>query len=195
VPAAASNGDPLARFCTELEAVGGVAHRVRDPAELERVLCHELVRFGATRIVTAARHELSAFAVDWLWQALDARAVNDALLSDDLELRTIMAAAQVGITAVDFALADTGSLVVSARPGAPRGLSLLPALHVALVLGGQVVADLDHALRQYAAAAAGLPSAIHVITGPSRTSDIENDLTIGVHGPAAVLAIVLEQSA
>jgi L-lactate dehydrogenase complex protein LldG len=39
-----------------------------------------------------------------------------------------------------------------------------------------------------------LPSALHVITGPSRTSDIENDLTIGVHGPASVVVILLRGS-
>ena len=186
--------DPVARFCTELGAVGGTAHRVRDTAALGATLRAELERSGATRIVTAARTELRAFELDWLWSDLGARAVGEpGLLAED-EIRHSLSQAQVGVTAVDFALAETGSVVVSARPSAPRGLSLLPSLHVALIRASQILPELSAALAAYAGAATDLPSAIHVITGPSRTSDIENDLTIGVHGPAAVTAIVLEES-
>ena len=193
-PMGRSASDTVERFCTELVAVGGTAHRVRDTAALEATLRSELERAGATRIFTAARTELRSFALDWLWSGLGARAVGDPGLSAEDELRQSLSRAHVGITTVDFALADTGSVVVSARPSLPRSLSLLPSLHVALVRASQIVPDLSAAFAAYAGAETDLPSAVHVITGPSRTSDIENDLTIGVHGPAAVMAIVLEDS-
>jgi L-lactate dehydrogenase complex protein LldG len=69
---------------------------------------------------------------------------------------------------------------------------LLPSVHIAVLFASQIRPDLGAAFEALAARS-GLPSAAHVITGPSRTSDIENDLTIGVHGPSAVTAIVIEE--
>src|SRR5262249_47816330 len=101
--------------------------------------------------------------------------------------------ADVGVTTVDFAIANTGSLVVSADRARPRGVSLLPTMHLALVRSSQLVARMGAVFASYTSRPGGPPSAVHFITGPSRTSDIENDLTIGVHGPAAVSAILWVQ--
>ena len=81
--------------------------------------------------------------------------------------------------------------MIAASRARPRGVSLLPSLHVALVRESRIVFRLGEALAHFAALGPfAQPSAVHFITGPSRTSDIENDLTIGVHGPAAVVALV-----
>ena len=103
--------------------------------------------------------------------------------------------AEVGITAVDFAVAETGSLVLSSGPGRPRSVSLLPSVHIALVQEAQILASLGEALTQGMQPGQRPPSAFYLVTGPSRTSDIENDHTIGVHGPAAVSVLVLRDSA
>ena len=97
-------------------------------------------------------------------------------------------AAHVGITTVDHAVVNTGTLVLSASATRPRQVSLLPTVHLALVRENQLVDRMGEALTSYAAGE--MPSAVHFITGPSRTSDIENDLSIGVHGPAAVSVIL-----
>jgi L-lactate dehydrogenase complex protein LldG len=83
---------------------------------------------------------------------------------------------------------NTGSLVLSASTTRPRQVSLLPTVHLALVREDQLVDRMGEALSSYASGA--MPSAVHFVTGPSRTSDIENDLSIGVHGPAAVSVIL-----
>ncbi len=195
--------DLCERFKLELENVGGEALLVDSLPEAHAALRVVLARWHAQRIVTWARPELAEWQLDWLWRAARsptgenarARAYLDPGLEDEQALRTALLSADVGITAVDFAVANTGTLVVSAAPGRPRSVSLLPTLHLALVKQTELVARLGEALAAYAALGRdGIPSALHCITGPSRTSDIENDLTIGVHGPAAVTAIVWRHS-
>ena len=187
---AAATTDLAQRFAEELTRVGGEVVLVPDLRALRVELERVLARFGARRIVTWSRAELADFELDWLFFEHGARAFGDEGLSREADLRAAALNADVGITAVDFAVALSGSLVVSAAPGRPRSVSLLPALHIALVRQSQLVARAGEALTAFGSNPRGLPSAVHFITGPSRTSDIENDLTIGVHGPASVVALL-----
>ncbi len=110
---------------------------------------------------------------------------------DDTEIKRIAMSADVGVTLADFAVANTGTLAVSATAARPRSVSLTPTVHVALVLERQIVARMGAALEVYAGRPFGLmPSSLHFISGPSRSADIENDLSIGVHGPAALIVIL-----
>jgi L-lactate dehydrogenase complex protein LldG len=86
-------------------------------------------------------------------------------------------------------LADTGSVVLSASPDEPRARSLLPFVHVTELR----VADLLPGLPElFAALGPDLPSGLAIVTGPSRSADIEQLLTIGVHGPGEVHIVLLE---
>lgn len=96
-------------------------------------------------------------------------------------LRTL-AAADLGISGVDVAVAETGTLVLHAGPRRGRLVTCLPPVHLAVLTLDALVADLFHLPARWRA----LPSAAHLITGPSRTADIELSLTRGVHGPAEV---------
>jgi L-lactate dehydrogenase complex protein LldG len=187
-------GGRIARFKLELEAVGakvGIATSLAGVAELVRA---ELDFWKAGRVVAWARAELASWGLDpWLaegtcryWDPSDS-AEFEAFRATALE-------ADVGITAVDFAVVNTGTLALSAAPGRPRCVSLLPTVHLALVREDQLVDRIGQALTSYCQSAATVPSALHFITGPSRTSDIENDLSIGVHGPAAVSVIVWQNA-
>ena len=82
------------------------------------------------------------------------------------------------LTIADFAVASTGSIVVSAGPRRSRLASLVPPVHVALVRAGNIVGGLHEA---FARGISDRTSAI--ITGPSRTADIEGVLVRGIHGP------------
>jgi L-lactate dehydrogenase complex protein LldG len=183
--------DLVAAFESELTAVGGRVRPARDLAHASEVLSAELDEWKPSSIVTWGRSEFSGWNLDWLWNERGARAFGDRGLSTDEELRAALFAADVGVTTCEFAIAATGSLVVTAAPTRPRAVSLVATMHVALVRASQIVPRMGIALAEYARRAA-MPSALHFITGPSRTSDIENDLTIGVHGPAALLAVVVE---
>lgn len=99
-----------------------------------------------------------------------------------------MFAADVGISAVDFLVAETGSLVVSADRDEPRSLSLLPPVHIAVADASQVIPDLFDLFPLFEA---GLPSCLTLITGPSKTGDIELRLVTGVHGPGEVHVVLI----
>jgi len=87
-----------------------------------------------------------------------------------------------------FALADTGSVVLAASPEEPRARSLLPFTHWTLVERERILpglADLFSRLGH------DLPSALAIVTGPSRSADIEQRLAVGVHGPGDVHVLIL----
>jgi L-lactate utilization protein LutC len=95
---------------------------------------------------------------------------------------------EVGVTGCDCLIAQTGSIVVSTRSAGGRALSVLPAIHVVRARRDQIVADLPAALAWLRRRYDGhWPSAISVITGPSRTADIEKILVMGAHGPKRLL--------
>jgi L-lactate dehydrogenase complex protein LldG len=171
-----------ARFAHELTQVSGEVVLARSQQEVRSALSAELRT--AERVVTWAHSELTSFELDDVWRGLGARCREPTAA----DFREALLGADAGVTAVDYALAETGTLVLAAGPGRPRGVSLLPRLHVALVRQSQLVPRMDFTWARYRQAT---PSAVHFITGPSRTSDIENDLSIGVHGPARVLVILL----
>lgn len=102
--------------------------------------------------------------------------------------------ADIGISTVDYALADTGSLVVLSGRGRARSVSLLPPVHVAIVKSEQIIPGLDQVfpLLRYKSRISGedLSSAIAFITGPSRTADIEMTLVVGAHGPKQLHVIL-----
>jgi L-lactate utilization protein LutC len=87
-----------------------------------------------------------------------------------------------------YGLADTGSVVLAASPEEPRARSLLPAVHVTLLRHDRILAGLDEL---FAAVGGALPSALAIVTGPSRSADIEQRLTVGVHGPGEVHVVLL----
>jgi len=102
----------------------------------------------------------------------------------------VVAAADVGVTEADALVATSGTLVLAAR-GRHRGASLLPPVHVAIVPVERLVADLATALRRLRTGAAPAESCVTLVTGPSRTADIEKKLVVGVHGPGALHVILI----
>lgn len=103
------------------------------------------------------------------------------------------AAAALGLTGVDVAVAESGTLVLLARPGGGRLPSVLPPVHVAVVTRSVVVHSLGEGLARVGRQlAAGEGSAAVLISGPSRTGDIEGRLVVGVHGPGEIHVLLLD---
>jgi L-lactate dehydrogenase complex protein LldG len=133
-----------------------------------------------------------------VWQASRGE---DSPGAGDAPLRVFAEAsftATVGITGVDFALAETGSLVVTSLTEGAQLASLAPPVHVALYRRSQLVASLDEVLERLRVAShpdLALPGrSVVFITGTSRTADIEQILIRGVHGPGEVHAILVEEA-
>ena len=89
-----------------------------------------------------------------------------------------MALCDLGITEADYLLPETGTLVLRSSPEKPRGVSLLPRIHLAIVRPAMLRADMHQVFAE-----AKNDHYLVFITGPSRTADIELTVTLGVHGP------------
>ena len=111
-------------------------------------------------------------------------------IDDREELRALCAAADVGISSADYALADTGSLVMISSPREARLVSLLPPAHIAVVPRDRILTGLDE-LFSILPNPADVASSMVLITGPSRTADIEQILVRGVHGPGQITVVVV----
>ncbi|WAH38037.1 LutC/YkgG family protein [Alicyclobacillus dauci] len=106
---------------------------------------------------------------------------------------------QVSVTGCTYAIADTGTIVMTSSESQGRGTHVLPLVHLVVMTGDQIrlrLGEVFHLLTENAASAGGsLPAYTHFVSGPSRSSDIENDQSIGVHGPARVVVFLLTRDA
>src|SRR5438067_610776 len=112
-------------------------------------------------------------------------AAGESLSRDDLF------ACDAGVTTAQWGIAETGTLVLESARERSRLLSLVPPIHVALLSTRCICESLGDAL---ARVRQGASHAITFITGPSRTSDIELTLVVGVHGPQTVHVLLLEET-
>jgi L-lactate dehydrogenase complex protein LldG len=104
----------------------------------------------------------------------------------------------VGITAADFCVADTATLVLRTRPGQPRSVSLVPSIHIAVITADRILADFKelYAVLRWgdAASPVDLTTCMTFISGPSKTADIEATLVHGAHGPRRVCLFVVAET-
>lgn len=112
------------------------------------------------------------------------------LSSDRSERIHKIAQAQLGITGADYGIVQSGTLVLKSTPQRGRSVSLLPIRHLAFLAASSIRDELAELMTELSKAGAP-PASIELISGPSRTSDIEMDLSIGVHGPVEVYLIVM----
>ena len=179
---------------------GCVVRRVESPAEAGRYAAAVAADHGARAVVRTAHPVLDEAG---LAEALEGRGIE--LFGPDAEragpgragrqaLREKTLGADVGVTGVDYAVAETGSAVIVARPGIARLASLLPPVHVAVVTSGQVLPGLDElfVLRRRDMMRRPGRDYMNVISGPSRSADIEYTLVTGVHGPGEVHLVLVQ---
>jgi len=101
---------------------------------------------------------------------------------------------EVGITNCEFLIARLGSIMVSSKQTAGRRLNVFPPAHIVFAESSQIVPDIKQALQAIQEKYTNdLPSLISVITGPSRTADIEKTLVMGAHGPKNLFVFLLDK--
>jgi L-lactate dehydrogenase complex protein LldG len=189
----------LGRFRAEFERVAGVFHRVPSLVELPALLARLAAEKGVREVVG-----WEVGALGWNLSAaltpcgLTVRPAPEGDGEPERRRhREEAARAPLGITGVDWALAETGTLILASGPGRPRSTSLLPDTHVAVFGPGHLVESLEQVglllEALHADGGAGVHGGvINFITGPSRTADIELTLTRGVHGPKEVHAVFVD---
>jgi L-lactate dehydrogenase complex protein LldG len=169
-------------FGTKLETLGGKFIRVRDSAAVLPAIAGLLTQKSA---VASNAPFLRKCGITGLPQV-------HAAFTDREELKAACAAADIGITSVDYALAATGTFVMLSSHNEARLISLLPPIHIAIFPRSRILANLDELL-SILPRPADETSSMVLITGPSRTADIEQILVRGVHGPGEVCAVVVDE--
>ncbi len=179
-----SQQECIERFLSEVEQLGGTAARCRKAKEaaeqvlrwlethqVQSVLCWEhpvLKRLGLEQALAAQGLEV--------WTPSRLQALEPA------QRKEVLFAAGAGLTGVELAVAESGTVVLPASNEQFRTASLLPPVAVAVVQARQVVADLFD-LFDHWADPQRLPPHVALVSGPSKTGDIQLQLTTGVHGP------------
>ena len=122
--------------------------------------------------------------------------IRDLLNGRELEIRDFdeeFEKAEVGITTCEFLIARTGSIMISSKQTGGRRLNVFPEDHIVIAGTDQLVADISDALKKIKKRyEKGLPSMISMITGPSRTADIEKTMVMGAHGPKNLYVFLVE---
>ena len=190
-------GDPCDVLANEVTFVGGASQVVADWSaardavvdllaqyQVRSALCWQhpvLDRLGLSELLT--QRGIAAFAHDQL--------VNQS----PAERRATILSADIGITSADFAVAETGTLAVCSRTGRERVISLVAPVHLAIISRDQIVPDLYDLFNKLSERGWDeLPSNLALISGPSKTGDIELELTTGVHGPGHWHVLIVRES-
>jgi L-lactate dehydrogenase complex protein LldG len=170
------------QFAENLEAVSGKCTVVTDRSEASKLIA-ELTATSTT--VAVSNNTL----VNSLVSNADLKA---AILHEPS--RTELFACDAGITSAQWGIAETGTLVLESEAERHRLVSLVPPVHIAVIEANRIVETMGEVLIKFAEnGLEDLSRTITFITGPSRTSDIELTLAIGVHGPAVLHVIILDE--
>lgn len=110
----------------------------------------------------------------------------------DIEVRPTVGNDRLGITGVFCAIAETGTMAILADADTPTATALLPDTHVAVVSARRIVDGMEDAFALIRRERGLLPRAVNLISGPSRTGDIEQTIVLGAHGPFRVHVIVVD---
>ncbi|UCE89233.1 MAG: lactate utilization protein [Pseudomonadota bacterium] len=167
--------DPVVRFLARLGASGATIEQVSRVAETGAALLRYLDAQQMPRVV-----------------------VTDDVISDagfawpaelDLQQRPARDGDRVSLTGAFAAVAETGSLVLRSGARRPTTLNFLPEHHIVLLHRAAVVPHFEDAWTKLRATGEALPRTVNIITGPSRTADVEQTIAMGAHGPRCLHVI------
>jgi len=176
-PRPAVRWDPAARFRAEALKLASTVDEVESMAAVPACVAAYL---DAQRLPREAVCWDALAALDWRAAGIEVTA------------RPARASDPVGITASFCAIAETGTLMMLSGPRTPSTTSLLPETHVAVVEKSRIVAGMEEAWQVMRTERRVAPRAAYFISGPSRTADIEQTVTLGAHKPYRVHIVLVE---
>jgi len=182
------------RFIQEWTALGGQAFNVKDRDELVQALKGTI---GERKIKKAMRWdhpELEKLQLEEVFSEAQATLMKWPLEKNYSDWIRKAEAMEAGIVWGDIVMAETGTLVLPASFGQPTTVCILPITLIAIFTTAQLVDGFYSVMKLFKKRyGTNLPTTTTFISGPSRTSDIEMDLTIGVHGSKYVYAFILDE--
>lgn len=175
--------DLAARFTLALRAAQGEVHQAQDwPGALD-ILTDLLTEMDARQGVVNAEPPLERVAWAERWPALTWHIVGRT----PGDLRAWNATADVGISAAQAALAETGTLIITSGPGRSRLATLTPPVHIVLLPLSALTPDL---FTWTSTRSQTWPAHVTLVSGPSKSADIEQTLIVGMHGPKRLVVIM-----
>jgi L-lactate dehydrogenase complex protein LldG len=185
-----SESEKLDMFQRNFEAAGGYVQRAATLSEASSIIVDKANELQALHILRQDLELLGQLGLEQALPNVNVRSWND---DEQEDWKARAAEADIGVVLADYAVAYTGSLTLLSSKTKGRSVSLLPTLLFALIPKSSLVTKLGEVLSTFdEMGRANLPAGIHFVSGPSRSADIENDLTIGVHGPGIVYAVIID---
>ena len=188
IPLPPPTGDLVSRFAERFRGLGGHWHEAADGTALADVVA-SLVADHATEPVWVARDRAGRLDAAGLAPALERRGLTVIRRWADIPDPD---RPRVAVTGVTLAIAESGTLGLVSEPEQGRLASVVTPVHVAVLASDQLVETLGEALARFdPILREGRSSAAVLVTGPSRTADIEGQLVVGVHGPGEIHCVLL----
>jgi len=192
--------DDLAeQFVAELARLAGHPHRCADDGAALDEIRAILQQHAATQVIAWDRSEIGLPGLDEVLAEMGVQVLDGQIAGRGAERAAYLQAlepAPICISGADAAIAESGTLLLRSRPGRGRLASLLAPAHIAVLRRAQIVRGLGLALTQLQAQHGpdifADSSNLTLISGPSRTGDIEQTLTLGVHGPREIHVILID---
>lgn len=175
-------------FMENWQANGGIAKQVGTMDEVRRYIVNMAQTMKAKYMIRFDHPILNEMKMESDLPDVEMTVWNE----DEDDLLAKAAGADIGIAVMDYAIGHTGTAVVLSASTRGRSVSLLPTVFVAIIRAEDVKTRMGEVMKDINLRFGTKPPAgIHFISGPSRSADIENDLTIGVHGPGIVHALIV----
>ena len=185
-PAGKSGAHLFPEFKMRATAVSGEVFRVSNAGDAREVI-FQLVDAVQARKAVVVESPLQKAA--GITEALRSKGI--AVYTEPEEIAVHAETADIGISGVEFGIAETGSVFQDGYDIATRLVTILPPLHVVFLPSARIVRGIEEAFEIiYPSFDRGY---LGFITGPSRTADIERVLTIGVHGPGRFVIIAVDE--
>ncbi len=179
--AAGPTDTEIEQLFAEIGKLTGITRRLASREDLISELANLVQAETVKKATVWSTPELQALDVAGMLTTLGVE-----LVSPQADQR-LVAQCDLGVTGVDAALPETGTLVLRSSPERPRVVSLLPRVHLAILRTAALRADLHQVFAEVKHDGYAV-----FVTGPSRTADIELTLTIGVHGPKSLYVWLLD---
>ncbi len=165
-----NNKNILEHFVNKIEILRGTAYLIESREELKNIL-NTIIKIENVQSAFCQIDEISS------------------LINDKINI-TSVPNEEISITSCDFLVSNSGSVVVSSLSGPSRLAYILPRVQVIIAKKEQLYSSLDEVFDKMLQKYKKMPSWYSVITGPSRTADIEKTLVLGAHGPKKLIVII-----